>query len=140
MPTATSRDGARIAYTRQGTGSLVILVGGALQSKSDHLMGKLMPLLANAFTVISYDRRGRGDSTDAKPYEPQREIEDLEAIIQEGGGHANVFGNSSGGNLALLSASKFKSIGKVAVYEAPYIDEKQLTNAKEYLAGLKKHI
>ncbi len=63
-----SKDGTPIAYTRQGEGPVVVLVGGALQTKSDHLMGALAPLLARDLTVISYDRRGRRDSGDSLPY------------------------------------------------------------------------
>ena len=138
MGTVISKDGTKIAYDRSGSGPVVILVGGALQSKSDHLMGRLSPLLAKDFTVISYDRRGRGESTDTKPYDPLREIEDLEALIKETGGKAYVFGNSSGGNLALLAAAKLQNIGKVAVYEAPFIND-ELSNATEYISELKKY-
>ena len=74
---AVSCDGTTIAYTRQGRGPVVVLVGGALQTKSDHLMGALTPLLARDLTVISYDRRGRGDSGDSLPYAVEREVEDL---------------------------------------------------------------
>ncbi len=81
MSTVTSRDGTKIACTRNGSGPVVVLVGGALQFKSDHLMGRIAPLLAKDFTVVSYDRRGRGDSNDTKPYAVEREVEDLEAVI-----------------------------------------------------------
>lgn len=140
MPAVTSKDGTKIAYTRSGDGPVVILVGGALQHKSDHLMGRLAPLLAKDFTVVSYDRRGREDSSDTKPYTIEREVEDLEAIIKDVGGPACVFGNSSGGTLALMAATKLPGITKLAVYEAPYVPEQQLGNAAEYLAQLKKLI
>lgn len=141
MPTVTSRDGTKIAYIREGNGPAVVLVGGALQYKSDQLMGSLLPLLAAEFTVVSYDRRGRGESGNTNPYTIEREVEDLEAIIKEFGGTAFIFGMSSGGTLALLAASKLSSIKKVATYEAPFIIEKQLSNsASEYIAALKKAI
>ncbi|MDB4939930.1 MAG: alpha/beta hydrolase [Candidatus Doudnabacteria bacterium] len=136
----TSKDGATIAYNRIGNGPIIILVGGALQTKSDHLMGTLAPLLAEKFTVISYDRRGRGESTDTNSYSVDREIEDLEGIIREVGGSANIFGNSSGGNLALLAATKLPGITKIALYEAPFISEQKLSDATEYIDGLKKFI
>src|SRR5215472_7769387 len=100
-----SNDGTTIAYTRQGKGPVVVLVGGALQTKSDHLMGALAPLLAQDLTVVSYDRRGRSDSGEGLPYAVEREVDDLEAVIAQNGGRASVFGNSSGGALALLAAS-----------------------------------
>ena len=49
------------------------------------------------------DRRGRGDSGDTQPYAVEREIEDLDALINDAGGSAYVFGNSSGAVLALVS-------------------------------------
>jgi pimeloyl-ACP methyl ester carboxylesterase len=141
MHTVVSKDGAIIAYERTGAGPTVILVGGALQHKSDQLMRRLAPLLAKDFTVISYDRRGRGESTDENSYAPDREIEDLEALIKEAGGPAYAFGMSSGGILTLLAAMKLPDIAKVAVYEAPFISQQQIgTSAAKYIAELKKAI
>jgi pimeloyl-ACP methyl ester carboxylesterase len=51
--------------------------------------------------VIFYDRRGRGDSTDTTPYSPKREIEDIEALLNEFGGSGYLYGISSGAALAL---------------------------------------
>jgi pimeloyl-ACP methyl ester carboxylesterase len=70
-----SRDGTKIAYDKVGTGPVVILVLGALNSRKSG--ASLAKLLASSFTVVSYDRRGRGASTDTTPYAPEREVEDL---------------------------------------------------------------
>jgi pimeloyl-ACP methyl ester carboxylesterase len=71
--------------------------------------------------VYSYDRRGRGDSNDVKPYSVKREIEDLEALIDSAGGTAYVYGKSSGAALALQAASTLGGkITKLALYEPPY--------------------
>jgi pimeloyl-ACP methyl ester carboxylesterase len=140
MTKVTSKDGAQISYERTGSGPVVVFVGGALQSKSDRLMGRLAPLMAKDFTVVSYDRRGRGESSNIEPYDIGREIEDLEALIKEAGGSAYVFGNSSGGNLALLAATKLPSITKAAIYEAPFIPDRQLSGAAEYISQLKKFV
>ena len=48
----------------------------------------LAAALQERFTVFNYDRRGRGDSTDTLPYAVEREVEDLEALIEEAGGSA----------------------------------------------------
>jgi pimeloyl-ACP methyl ester carboxylesterase len=82
---------------------------------------KLAPLLAEQFTVFSYDRRGRGDSGDHAPYDVLREIEDLAALIEEAGGSAFVFGHSSGAVLAVRAAAHGLPIRKLALYEAPLI-------------------
>ncbi|MFN8516014.1 MAG: hypothetical protein U0841_26195 [Chloroflexia bacterium] len=82
--TVTSCNGTTIAYDQTGTGPALILITGAL--------GKLLRLqassiLAQHFTVIDYSRRGRGESGDIPPYAVEREIEDLEALIDAGRRH-----------------------------------------------------
>lgn len=119
MKTVTSRDGTKIAYDQSGTGSALILVTGALGVRGG---GDFVDLLAKHFTVIDYDRRGRGDSSDTAPYAPEREIEDIEALIDAVGGTAYVYGLSSGAILALEAARVLGSkISKLAMYEPPFI-------------------
>ncbi|HLK37067.1 MAG TPA: alpha/beta hydrolase [Polyangiaceae bacterium] len=118
---ATSRDGTVLSYDRVGQGPPVILVVGALCSRTLGPGVKLAPALARRFTVFTYDRRGRGDSGDTAPYALAREIEDLEALISEAGGSACVFGHSSGAVLALHAAARGLPIEKLALYEAPLI-------------------
>ncbi|WP_284617684.1 alpha/beta fold hydrolase [Aquabacterium humicola] len=117
--TLTSHDGTRLAYDKRGRGPALILVGGALSDRSGAV--ELAQLLATRYTVYSYDRRGRGGSTDTPPYVVQREIEDLEALIDAAGGSAYVYGKSSGAALALQAASALGGkVRKLALYEAPY--------------------
>jgi pimeloyl-ACP methyl ester carboxylesterase len=124
MRTVTSKDGTTIAFDQAGKGPALILVGGAFEQRAmDSETAKLaaLPLLAQHFTVFHYDRRGRGDSTDTQPYAVEREIEDIEALINEAGGSAFVFGISSGAALAMEAAIKLGSkVKKLAMYEAPY--------------------
>src|SRR5215210_5998487 len=121
MKTATSKDGTRIAYNELGGGSPVILVGGAMNTRTFGPNGGLAELLAERFTVINYDRRGRGDSGDTAPYSVEREIEDLDALIEAAGGSASAFGISSGAALALEAANRGSGIEKLALYEAPFV-------------------
>ncbi len=116
-----SRDGTAIAYDRVGQGTPVILIVGALCSRTLGPAVKLAPMLAERLGVLTYDRRGRGDSGESGPYAIEREIEDLEALIEEVGGSACVFGHSSGAVLALNAAAHGLSISKLALYEAPLI-------------------
>jgi pimeloyl-ACP methyl ester carboxylesterase len=141
MKTVTSKDGTTIAYDQSGTGPVVILVDGALQYRAfDQGMAQLADLLAQHFTVLHYDRRGRGDSTDTQPYALEREIEDIEALIDEARGSACVYGISSGAALALEAAIKLGSkIRKLAMYEAPYDDDDAVQQAwKEYRKQLRE--
>ena len=101
-----SKDGTEIAYDIQGQGAKVIFVDGALGYRSFGPMPELAKLISTDFTVITYDRRGRGDSGDNKPYALEHEIEDIEALIDEVGGLANLYGVSSGGCLVLEAAIK----------------------------------
>lgn len=137
-----SKDGTRIVYDQRGTGPAVILVDGAMCYRGFGPMDKLADLLGERFTVYNYDRRGRGDSSTTKTYKIEREIEDIEALIHEAGGKADLYGISSGGCLALEAAEKLgKKVSKLAVYEPPYIPDKKYTPPwKEYRKELKKLI
>ena len=121
MEKVTSGDGTAIAFDRSGDGPPVILVDGAFCSRAFGPMPKLAPLLAERFTVINYDRRGRGDSGDAVTYAVEREIEDLDALIREAGGSAHVLGISSGAVLALEAAVSGLGITSLAMYEPPFV-------------------
>jgi pimeloyl-ACP methyl ester carboxylesterase len=116
-----SRDGTVVAYDQVGRGPPVILVVGALCSRTLGPSVKLAPRLASHFTVFTYDRRGRGDSGQSSPYGVEREVEDLDALIRAAGGSAYVFGHSSGAVLALNAAEHGLPIRKLALYEAPFI-------------------
>ena len=122
LRTVTSADGSTIAYQTAGQGAPVILIGGAFNDRTTML--GLAATLAPHVAAVVYDRRGRGDSTDrAKPGEfaVEREIEDLEALIEGLGGRASLFGHSSGGVLALEAAMRGLPVDRVAVYEPAYI-------------------
>lgn len=119
MTKAISRDGTPIAYERRGEGPPLILVGGAFSTGAAE--GPLAALLAPHFGVVTYDRRGRGDSGDTAPYAVAREVEDLAALIEgEGGGPVSVYGMSSGGALVLEAAASGLPFTRIAVYEPPY--------------------
>jgi pimeloyl-ACP methyl ester carboxylesterase len=132
-----SKDGTSIAFDRSGTGPPLILVDGALCYRAFGPMGALAPLLAPHFTVFTYDRRGRGESGDRKPYAVEREVEDLDALIREAGGSAWMYGVSSGAGLALEAANRGLAIKKLALYEAPYIvDDSTPPMPEDYVARL----
>lgn len=121
MQTVTSPDGTEIAYDRHGQGPTVILVGGALSYRKFKKMEELAQLLSKSATVINYDRRGRGDSADTQPFAPEREIEDIAALIDAAGGRASLWGWSSGGALALRAAGAGIGVERLAVYEVPFM-------------------
>jgi pimeloyl-ACP methyl ester carboxylesterase len=137
MSTLTSHDGTAIGYDRTGSGPPVILVDGALCYRDFGPAKPLAALLAEHFTVYTYDRRGRGESGDTKPYAVEREVEDLDAVIKEAGGSAFVYGISSGAALALETAARSSGVAKLAVYEAPFIvDDTHPARPADYLERL----
>lgn len=119
MKTTLSADGTKIAFDQTGEGPPVILVVGAFNDRSTG--APLARALESQFTVLNYDRRGRGASGDTQPYAVEREIEDLDALIREAGGEARVFGYSSGATLALKAAARGLNITKLALYDAPFM-------------------
>ena len=136
MQTVRSADGTTIAFDRSGQGPALILVAGATATRLDE--ASLAAALAPYFTVFAYDRRGRGDSGDTPPYAVEREVEDIDALIDEAGGSAFVFGHSSGAVLALEAARLLPTkITKLAVYEAPFIiDDSRPPAPQDFLARL----
>ncbi len=121
MSTTTSEDGTKIAFDVTGSGPPLIIVAGAMLYRE--LPGPTGPLAAELkrdFTVFTYDRRGRGETPDGE-FSPQREIEDVAALIKQAGGTAHVFGASAGAMLALEAANAGIGVTRLAVYEPPLI-------------------
>jgi pimeloyl-ACP methyl ester carboxylesterase len=119
MESVTSKDGTTIAFDRIGEGPPVVLVcGGSVDRMSN---AALAQELASDLTVFNYDRRGRGDSGDTLPYAIEREIEDIDAVIQAAGGSANLWGSSSGAALALEAAASGLPLMKLALWEPPFV-------------------
>ena len=131
MSTVISKDGTRIAFSRTGSGPALILVDGALCHRASGPSGPLASALSDHFTVFTYDRRGRGESGNTSPYAIEREVEDLDALIGAAGGHASVYGVSSGAVLALEAAHRGLPIDRLALYEAPFI----VDNSREPIPG-----
>ncbi len=135
MQKVISKDGTSIEFDETGRGPAIILVSGALGDRSAAV--PLTPLLSPNFTVIAYDRRGRGDSGDKAPYSVEREVEDIDALIKEAGGTAFVYGHSSGAVLALEAAARRPAITRLALYEPPFIiDGTRPPVPKDYVAQL----
>src|SRR5438477_5970842 len=141
MQTVTSKDGTKIAFDKVGSGPAVILVNGAIVYRAfDPSMAQLAELLGQHFTVYNYDRRDRGDSGDTQPFAKEREIEDLQALVEDAGGKAMIFGISSGSVVSLDAAAVIPGMTKVVVYEPALIvdDSRQPvpTNYTEHLTTL----
>jgi pimeloyl-ACP methyl ester carboxylesterase len=121
METTKSADGTVIAYDRTGDGPPLIVAVGAFCDRRSFVPPEN---LTSRFTVYTYDRRGRGDSGDTQPYSPDREVEDLAAVVSVAADSASgvfAFGHSSGGALVLRAAAQGVPLTAVASYEAPFV-------------------
>jgi pimeloyl-ACP methyl ester carboxylesterase len=121
VSTVRSPDGTTIAFDVVGDGPPVIIVDGATAHRAVSANGEVAKLLADEFRVYTYDRRGRGESTDTAPYAIEREIEDLAALIDHAGAPAVVFGQSSGSVLSLDAAAAGLPITRLALWEPPFV-------------------
>jgi pimeloyl-ACP methyl ester carboxylesterase len=119
VETIASNDGTSIAFDRLGTGPPLVLVCGGSVDRSSNT--SLAQLLAADFTVLNYDRRGRGDSGDTLPYAIEREVEDIEAVIDAAAGSAHLWGSSSGAVLAMIATASGASVTKLVLWEPPFI-------------------
>jgi pimeloyl-ACP methyl ester carboxylesterase len=136
-----SRDGTHIAYSKMGNGSPLILVDGAFCHRKFGANVKLPNHLASYFTVYTYDRRGRGESSNTLPYSIEREFEDLQAINEIAGGYSYVYGISSGAALVLEAVKYGLNIKKLVVFEAPYIvDKSRVPLPENYLTTIQNFL
>ena len=144
MSSTVSKDGTAIGYDKTGNGPAVILIAGATQYRGiDQQTPELARLLSEAgFSVINYDRRGRGESGDTLPYAVAREVEDIAALIEVAGGRASLYGASSGCALALEAAQSGLPVDKLVLYEPPYVvDDSWTPPPRDYfeqLAGFRE--
>jgi pimeloyl-ACP methyl ester carboxylesterase len=133
MKTTQSKDGTTLAYDVNGNGPALIYITGASCFRSFKPIVQDAKVFATEFTVYNYDRRGRGDSGNTLPYSIEREIEDIEAMIDAAGGTAYLYGHSSGAVLALEAALRLGSkVQKIVMFDAPYVhDEKEKAEYKQ---------
>ena len=117
----TSADGTPIGYSVTGAGPVLIIVDGAFCSRVFGPSPKVAAELTGDFTVVTYDRRGRGASGNTGPWSLEREVEDLAALVEAVGGPASLLGFSSGGALALEAAARLSAVDRVIVYEIPFV-------------------
>ncbi len=141
MAFATSKDGTEIAYSIEGAGPGVLLVDGALCHRTFGPMKDIAEALGQDYQVYYYDRRGRGESGDTEPWSLDKEIGDIEAMLEAAGGQAFVLGVSSGALLAAHAARKLKGIKKLVLYEGPMVvDENYPTLPENFMPEMRRAV
>jgi pimeloyl-ACP methyl ester carboxylesterase len=111
-----STDGTPIAYRVSGSGDPVLLVHGSATSGADWLF--VLPLLRERFTVVTMDRRGRGDSGDGPDYAMEREAQDVLTVLDAVDGKLLV-GHSYGALCSILAAERTDRLRRLVLYEPP---------------------
>jgi len=122
MATIDTADGTKLHYEVAGAGDPVVLVHG---SWGDSIAwGFVTPALAETFRVVTYDRRGHGQSG-GPPAEGtvHDDVADLAALIEQLDlGPANVCGSSYGTNVSLrLAIDRPELVRRVAGHEPPVL-------------------
>ena len=139
MRTVVSPDGTDIAFEIHGSGPALILVDGAMCSRDAGPMRPLAHELTSTFTVVLYDRRGRGASGDTLPWSVEREVDDLAVLVDAVGGSAALYAVSSGGALALAAAAELgERISALVIFEPPYLGPNGRDDAQAYTAELSR--
>jgi pimeloyl-ACP methyl ester carboxylesterase len=122
MQQTNSADGTTIAYEVTGSGRPVVIVGGAF-STAEVARDLAARLAERGLAAVAWDRRARGGSGDTRPYAPEREVDDLAAVIEAvrpSSGEVAVIGHSSGAVLTLLAASTGLPIDRLFLSEPPF--------------------
>jgi pimeloyl-ACP methyl ester carboxylesterase len=116
-------DGADLYCEIRGHGPALLMISGAGGDAGYY--GQVGDLLADAFTVIAYDRRANSRSTGSrvKRLALAEQADDAKAVIDAlAGGRALVFGNSGGAIIGLeLAARHPHSLVGLIAHEPPVV-------------------
>ncbi|MEV6315544.1 alpha/beta hydrolase [Streptomyces sp. NPDC051776] len=116
--------GTRLHYETSGSGPLLLLVGAPMGSRG---FATIAPLLAEHFTVVTYDPRGILRST---VEDPDAEVtldlltDDVHHLLAAlGSDPAYVFGNSGGASIGLALLTRYpEQVRALVAHEAPLVE------------------
>jgi len=137
METIKSKDGTSIAFKRTGSGPPLVLVhGGAASNHKRWEIGGVRTALAENYTVYAIDRRGRGESGDNQEYNPDREYQDIVAVVDSIHEPVILLGHSLGANISLEAALRTDNIRRLLLYEPAFPIGKHELNSEEVVADM----
>ena len=117
-----SADGTPLTYDVSGDGEPLVLIHGSWGERQT--WGLVIPALAKSFRVISYDRRGHGESS-APPDigTVHDDVADATALIDAlADGRAHLCANSYGACIALrLAAAHPERVARMVCHEPPML-------------------
>jgi pimeloyl-ACP methyl ester carboxylesterase len=137
--------GVRLAYETHGSsGDPVVLIHGSLVDR--HSWDLVVPGLSQSMEVVTYDRRGHGESDFAPRARPVRDdAADLGGLLEELNIYpAHVIANSYGGAVALrLASERPEMVRSLAIHEPPFIgllteDPATASEGQQLLAGARQ--
>jgi pimeloyl-ACP methyl ester carboxylesterase len=103
LPTLVDANGTQLYYEIRGAGPSLLMIPGAEGDAEEY--ARVVALLQNEFTVLSYDRRGFSRSALPEGYDRatvEEQADDAAALLEATGlGPATVWGNSSGAIIGL---------------------------------------
>lgn len=120
---AVSDDGTKIGYRISGPAGAptIVLIEGALATQDNGDGKGLTQVLLRDYRVVSYDRRGRGDSLAAEIFTLEAELADLDAVVTAAGGAQILCGFSSGAVIALYDAARTGRNALYILFEPPLV-------------------
>src|SRR5262249_53235053 len=137
-PTSHSLDvpGARLYYEVQGSGPVLMLIGHPMGASG---FAAIAPLLAEHYTVLTYDPRGLARSTiddRDQDAEPDLLADDVRRVLEAvGDGPAHVFGSSGGAVTGLALVARYPGHVQTLVAHEPPV-ARLLPDAEEARADL----
>jgi pimeloyl-ACP methyl ester carboxylesterase len=114
--------GAEVYYEAAGSGPLLLMITGGNGDAGTY--AQVARLLAGAYTVVTYDRRGFARSPMLEPADGRRyddDVADAARLIDHlGAGPADVFGSSSGAIVGLALLSRYPDrVRRLVAHEPP---------------------
>ena len=130
--------GARLYYEVQGSGLALMLVGHPMDASG---FAAIAPLLADAYTVVTHDRRGFARSTIDDPdqdAEPDLLADDIRRVLEAVGEvPAQVFGSSGGAITGLALVAHYPDHVETLIAHEPPL-ALLLPEAEEARAGMQE--
>lgn len=112
-----SDDGTEIGYTVRGEGPPLVITHGSVSTIPQ--WEPVIEELSKTFTCYIYDRRGRGFSADSQHYSMDKEVADLQAVLEVAGPGALQLAHSYGALIALHHALKHGVDTRLILFEPP---------------------
>ena len=98
----------------------MLVHGAAVDSPA--AWSRVLPMLAERFTVSAMNRRGRQPSSDAQLHNVWAEVEDLAAVAGSMPGPFTLMAHSFGALITLAGLDRLKNVKRLILYEPPVFE------------------